>query len=607
MSPRLAATFALERAHAPFPGRGPALPEPGLREAFPGRRLRRPDLHCRPPAAQRPRAPVGPGPRARPRGGAHAARRGLCAPARPAGRGPAGERRGAGERGSRATIFPPPCKRSCPGHPRSPRSRRTTARGSASGLELFLSPGSRVRPRRCSSGWASYSFAAAERDGVRRALPRALQPPSCRDGGGPASLLPAARPRPSPPRPPPARPSPRARGVRVASLADVVDADGDGDFGELIPARHESRLRLFARGARTRFPGRAYCLPTAHRGINHHDQRPRFCPDRPGLDRVRRLRSRAITHAVAEPVSHAARHAPAERGGRGRRGDAADPPRGGHDVQARGAGAAHPGERVGGSARGVRVAGRLFPGRRPAQCERGERRHRLRRLRLLHHPRLRFAEQRAGPHRRRLRAREHLLPAVQRAAGRGREGAGGLPLRREPALRRRAPGPQAADGGPLGHGKRVLRQLRDLRGRRRRQPGVGGRLARRALQRRVPRFGRVPRRPRLAALRLQPRAGLAPRRRDTSGGEPRVRPQPHESRRRACPSWATRWPTFPAPARTRRRWIAPSRTSTARGWTSSMRPAGTGGCGARSTTPTSTGSPTARCWWASSRPRWATW
>ncbi len=31
------------------------------------------------------------------------------------------------------------------------------------------------------------------------------------------------------------------------------------------------------------------------------------------------------------------------------------------------------------------------------------------------------------------------------------------------------------------------------------------------------------------------------------------------------------------------------------------------GCGARSTTPTSTGSPTARCWWASSRARWATW
>ena len=258
---------------------------------------------------------------------------------------------------------------------------------------------------------------------------------------------------------------------------------------------------------------------------------PKSHADPAGVDRVRRFGRRA--DALAVPVAlPGVRHPTPPRGHRGRRGDAADPARRGHHVQARGARAAHPGERVGGPAGGVRVAGRLRPGRRPAQRERSERRQRLRRLRLLHHPRLRFAEQRAGPHRRRLRAREHLLPAVQRPAGRGREGPDGLPVRREPAVRRRAPGAQAADGGPVGGGQRVLRQLRHLRSRRRRQPGVGGRLAGRALQRGVPRLGRVPRRPRLAALRLQPRAGLAPRRRDARGGEPGVRPQPHEPRRR---------------------------------------------------------------------------
>ena len=67
--------------------------------------------------------------------------------------------------------------------------------------------------------------------------------------------------------------------------------------------------------------------------------------------------------------------------------------------------------------------------------------------------------------------------------------------------------------GTLGDGQRVLRQLRHLRGRGRRQPRLRGRLAGRARERRVPRLRRVPRRPRLAALRDQPRAGLASRRR----------------------------------------------------------------------------------------------
>ena len=276
----------------------------------------------------------------------------------------------------------------------------------------------------------------------------------------------------------------------------------------------------FCTWPRTPIPAPAYCLPTDHRGINSHGQRPNCPPDRADLGRVCRVRGRAGPIAVS--VARARGHPAPPRGGRGRRRDAADPAHRRHRVQARGARAAHPGERVGGAARGVRVAGRVRPRRRPAQRERGERRHRLRRLRLLHHPRLRFAEQLAGPDRRRLRAREHLLPALQRAPGRGCEGPGGVPLRREPAFRRRAPRAQAADRGAVGDRERVLRQLRHLRGRRRRQPGVGGRLAGRALQRGVPRLRRVPRRPRLAALRVQPRAGLAPRRRDTGGGEPRV-------------------------------------------------------------------------------------
>ena len=88
------------------------------------------------------------------------------------------------------------------------------------------------------------------------------------------------------------------------------------------------------------------------------------------------------------------------------------------------------------------------PSRSPTRCERErrQRRHRLRRLRLLRDPRVRLALERARPHRRPARAGVHLLPALQRPPGRGAEGAGQLPPRRQPARGRRPARPEAAAG-----------------------------------------------------------------------------------------------------------------------------------------------------------------
>ena len=68
--------------------------------------------------------------------------------------------------------------------------------------------------------------------------------------------------------------------------------------------------------------------------------------------------------------------------------------------------------------------------RRPQECQRGQRLHRLRGLRLLHDARPRLPHRWPRPQRWGLRARVHVLSHVQRAAGRGAEGARELPLRR---------------------------------------------------------------------------------------------------------------------------------------------------------------------------------
>ena len=191
-------------------------------------------------------------------------------------------------------------------------------------------------------------------------------------------------------------------------------------------------------------------------------------------------------------------------------------------------------ERVGRLGPARRRAGRAHAHGRARERERRQRGDRLRPLRLLRRARLRLARERARARRRRARPRGPLLPALQRAAGRGAEGPGCLRLGRRCARGHRAGGAQAPRGGALRRRDARLRALRDLRGRGRRQPGEPRRQARLPSERGRPGNGRLPRRPRRLDRGDQPELRLAPGAGDARGALLRVPAQQPVARLRAA-------------------------------------------------------------------------
>ena len=163
-----------------------------------------------------------------------------------------------------------------------------------------------------------------------------------------------------------------------------------------------------------------------------------------------------------------------------------------------------------------RRAGGARPRRRPRERERGQRRGRLRRLRLLRDPRVRLALERAGARGRPAGAGVHLLPALQRPPGRGAEGTGQLPPRRQPAGGGGAARPEAAAGEDLRGRDAGLRPVRDVRGGGRRERRDRATGSWRSAERRVAGNGRLPGAPERVDPGPQPHPHLAARLEDAA-------------------------------------------------------------------------------------------
>ena len=210
---------------------------------------------------------------------------------------------------------------------------------------------------------------------------------------------------------------------------------------------------------------------------------------------------------------------------------------------------------------------------------------------------IRLALERARPHGRPARAGVHLLPALQRPPGRGAEGPGQLPPRRQPARGRRPARPEAAAGEDLRGRDAGLRPLRDVRGWARRERRDARREAGRTRERHVAGIGRVPGPPRRLDPGPEPHPHLAARLEDSTlprlrDREERVAARHRHPVRRGVGRRSS--PRSRGPRRTRRPTTPRRRTSSASASRRRGASAARSSCATGCTTPSSSGTRTGR-------------